>query len=598
MPDTALDLDRWFGDDRVAGVERYIQPEVTRPGWLALCQRVHHLSFEQALRFYAEEVFRERPKQQFDSEMAILGLCDRYFLLLHLLHREDLLAHGAKGNKWLYERCREVEAAPDDHLDLWARDHYKSSVITFAGTIQEILRDPEITICILSDTNKIAKPFLRQIMQEFAGNEELKTLYSDVLYAAPENRRTGSPQWSTEKGIIVKRQGNPKEATVEAHGLIDGMPVGKHYDLRIYDDVVTVESVSTPEMVSKVTERWELSDNLGRRHSRRWHIGTRYSYADSYALMLDRGVLVPRLYPATDDGKLTGNPVFLTQEEWDQKKRDQPGTVAAQLLQNPLAGQEATFDLTWFNTYTVRPLTLNVYILCDPSKGETERSDYTAFAVIGMDAAGNLYLLDGYRHRMDLADRWRLLQFLWNKWNRAPGVQGVRVGYERYGLQTDIEFFEIEMRANRAPTIPIEEVKWPRQGPQNKADRIERIVPDARQERFFLPALVHLPGRGACLWRMGESYIEHRDQRGELGEHARARTRGETYRVVETLKRLDKDRNIYDLTTAFLEEARLHPFGSHDDLLDAVSRVYDLDPVPPIVISDTALIPRVWEDGT
>ena len=51
---------------------------------------------------------------------ALLGLCDRYFLLTQIIGRSDLLWHGdpgesvPTGNVCLYERCQEVEANPDD----------------------------------------------------------------------------------------------------------------------------------------------------------------------------------------------------------------------------------------------------------------------------------------------------------------------------------------------------------------------------------------------------------------------------------------------------------------------------------------------------
>ena len=46
---------------------------------------------------------------------AWLGRHDRFYLLTRLLHRLDAL------DPWIYARCREVEAEPDDCLDLWAR---------------------------------------------------------------------------------------------------------------------------------------------------------------------------------------------------------------------------------------------------------------------------------------------------------------------------------------------------------------------------------------------------------------------------------------------------------------------------------------------
>jgi len=50
---------------------------------------------------------------------------DLYFLLRYALGREDI------ERQWLFDRCNEVNAAPDGHIDLWAREHFKSSVITF-----------------------------------------------------------------------------------------------------------------------------------------------------------------------------------------------------------------------------------------------------------------------------------------------------------------------------------------------------------------------------------------------------------------------------------------------------------------------------------
>ena len=231
------------------------------PSLSATLQRLpphlHELSsFVQSLPFNDLLAFWDEGDAKGTDKQAIRQLClvDRYYLLIKLLKRYDAW------HPWIYDRCREVERASDGYCDIWAREHYKSTIITFAGMIQEVLRDPEVSIGLFSHTKPIAKGFLAQIQRELEANENLKLVFPDILWKNPAKE---SPSWSLDGGLIVRRHSNPKEATIEAHGLVDGQPTSKHFSLLVYDDVVTRESVNTPEQIAKTTEAWELSDNLG-----------------------------------------------------------------------------------------------------------------------------------------------------------------------------------------------------------------------------------------------------------------------------------------------------------------------------------------------
>lgn len=501
---------------------------------------------------------------------AWLGRNDRYYLLTRLLHRLDAV------HPWLYARCREVEAAPDGYLDLWAREHYKSTIITFAGIVQELLIDPEITIGIFSHTKPVARKFMLQLKLEFEGNRELQRVYPDVLYAEPQSE---SPKWSEEKGIAVKRRGNPKEATVEAHGLVDGQPTGAHFRLRVYDDVVTRESVSTPDQVAKTTSAWELSDNLGARgpdgNARSWHVGTRYSFADTYQAIMERGALKVRVYPATDNGMPDGTPVLMTPEAWaDRKLKQGPATIACQMLQNPAAGNEAMFRKEWLSFIDIRPATLNVYIMVDPAHSRKKGSDNTAMAVVGVDSGGNRYLLDGYRHKMGLRERWEALRGLRKVWQSQPGVQMVKVGYERYGMQADLEYFEEQMQRDK-DAFDIAELNWVSEGAQSKDDRVQRLQPDFMSKRFYLAAVTQ----------------------GETANQRRIREQGQSFRIFKPVMRRDHEGNLYSLNKGFLEEFLTYPFSAKKDLIDAVSRLYDMEPVAPVLIDERALEPETYTDG-
>jgi hypothetical protein len=526
----------------------------------ALVQTLQRGSYEQALSLYREiDDLGEAgmPLQ------AALGKADRYYLLVSILGRTDAL------HPWLYERCREVEADPDEHLDLWSRGAYKSTIITFAGGIQEILNDPEITIGIFAHTRPIAKAFLIQIKLELESNRRIKLLYPDVLYADPKK---DSPAWS-ENGIVVKRTGNPKERTIEAWGVVKGQPTSKHFGLRIYDDMVTIESVTTPEQIQKTTLSWELSKNLGTKQPRSQYAGTRYSFGDSYQTMLERKALKPRIHPATDDGTIAGKPVFLSQKAWDELvQTSSEATIACQQLQNPTAGMQATFRVEWVRRAEIRPKTLNVYVMCDPASSKKRDSDNTAIAVIGVDAARNKLLLDGVRQKLNLRERWVALYALRCRWMREPGVQAVYVGYERYGMRSDLEYFEERMEIE-GDSFPIRELAWPMEGTGSKSDRIQRLLPDLKMGRFYLPAKLD-----------GESALQ-----------IKTRAQGQPYLIQKPIRRKDENGRVYDLGDEFIDELRLEPFGTKRDLIDAASRLYDMDYAPPVIIEEGALEPE-WTE--
>jgi phage terminase large subunit-like protein len=441
---------------------------------------------------------------------------DLFFLMVAYLGRRDMV------HPWVFDRCNEVQASPNGHLDLWAREHFKSSIITCGKSIQDILINPEVTIGIFSHTRPIAKGFLRQIKGEFERNEPLKRLFNDILWANP---KVEAPKWNEDDGIIVKRDGNPKESTVEAWGLVDGQPTSKHFRLRDYDDVVVPASVTTPEMIAKTIAAWELSLSLGTDGGAARYIGTRYHANDPYREIMARGAAKPRIYTATDDGTPDGNPVLLSAEELRTRRRDSgPYTFACQYLQSPTADSKQGFNVTWLRYHQSNNdgRGLNRYIIVDPASAKKKTSDYTTMWVIGLGADENYYALDMIRDRLNLMERGDALFALHRRW------KPLGVGYEQYGMQCDIEYLQDRMgRENYRFEIT------PLGGQMAKPDRIKRLMPTFEQGRILLP---------------------------------------------DSLYKTDYQGKAIDLVQSFIEEEyKPFPVPVHDDMLDSLARIEDPD---------------------
>ena len=444
-----------------------------------------------------------------------LARTDLFFLMVQVLKRRDLV------HPWIMAQCDSIQARPDGMIDLWSREHGKSSLITVGLTIQDILNDPEQSFCIFSVTRPMAKGHLRAIKSEFERNTDLQGLFPEILWSNPQKE---APKWSEDDGLIVKRRSSAKESTLEAWGLIEGLPTGKHFSVRIYDDIIDARCTTNPDMIAKATNAWEQSINLGQMGGKERYIGTRYHANDSWAEIIRRGVAVPRIRPATDNGAVDGAPVFMSREELVRRRiANGPYNYSCQYLLNPNADSRDTFkadDLRYYGKASGEGM--NKYIIVDPASEKKRGSDYTAMVVIGLAADHNYYLLDMVRDRLGLRERAECLIALHKQW-RPRGV-----GYEKYGAQCDIEYIKIKQdELNYRFDIT------PLGGAISKVDRIRRLGPVIEEHRFYLPEVL-----------LKENY------------------EGKVVDLVHAL--------IYEELTTF-------PVSHHDDMMDAIARIEDAD---------------------
>jgi hypothetical protein len=455
-----------------------------------------------------------------------LGRNDLWFLLVYLLNRRHFMADERK-TKWTFERCREVQADPNNHLDIWHREAYKSEIITFGLTIQDILNDPELTFGFFSHTRPMAKDFLVLIKREFEGNDLLKEIFDDILWQDPKLEcRAASVSWSENDGITVKRRGNPKEATIEAWGLVDGQPTGKRYKRLVYDDVVSRDSISEV-MIHQTSEQFDNSLLLTASDPPIFrYIATFQEIGDTTQQLIDRHVGELRMRKPLDG---EGKPACLSDEKFAWFKHNlSPKVFALQILLDPkqsIDASEMGFSTEWLEYWDEEPTRAgtNVYIVVDPAGEARTINSNSRFAmwVVGLRADKRIYVLDAACDKYDLAERWQVLLKAVAKW------EPLKVGYEKYGMQSDIEYFRIEMRKTNE-SFPLVELG----GLKDKDSRIDLLKPPFKEKRILFPS--------------------------------------------KGIRKKLKDGTEVDLIRQFIDrEYSLFPYTKSKDMLDALARLFD-----------------------
>jgi hypothetical protein len=462
-----------------------------------------------------------------DQHLRWFAQNDLYFLLRYII---NLIPEDSPlDNQWYVDRCREVQAEPE-MLDLWSRGSGKSLVKTFGYTIQQILRDPNITKCIISYVRPMAKSFLRWIKTELQSNELLKRLFPDVLY---ENPMKESPKWSEDDGIIVKRTGNYKECTVEARGLIKDQPTSKHYKWLTFDDMYDLKHTSE-YMTHQVLDGFDSALNLTATDPPHYDIsGVFFGEQDAYQKLIERRVLPVRLRSAIAPEYAPGP---FSEEKIAQFRRSMSNRNFCLQIKLDLKGasenKEMGFDLRWLEQCYYDPPAdqhgMYFNLLVDPGGSGKQPRSRCAMIVLGLTADRRMWFIDGAWGKMNLIQRGDAAFQLMRQYK----IQ--RVGWERYSLQGDIDYLTDRGQREHMP-LSLGSNLIEVGGLQAKPQRIERLSSPFQQRRMVIPRTLIRPEWGA-------------EQEGAT----------------------------VDLAERFKTEYLCFPWSGSWDLLDAMSRIFDI----------------------
>lgn len=224
----------------------------------------------------------------------------------------------------------------------------------------------------------------------------------------------------------------------------------------------------------------------------------------------------------------------LPRESLDELRIDlQENAYAGQYLQEPIpmGGGEFKLDKIQYYPSDKKNKFDNVFILCDPAGGDEvnkrkkKTSDYTTMMVIELNSDNNYYLLDGIRDRLNPTERVNTLFKLHRKWNEKTG-KPPKVGYEKYGIMTDTHYIKVKQDEENY-RFPIIELG----GKMMKEERIRRMLPDIDRNRWYFP---------------------------------------------EDMVRINCELKPIDLIKELTQGEMLNfPRARFDDMLDAISRIYD-----------------------
>jgi predicted phage terminase large subunit-like protein len=263
-------------------------------------------------------------------------------------------------------------------------------------------RNPGKLVLGCANTDELAEVFSRRV-RNIVDTQEFRNVFGVSL----STDKTGVGNWVTS--FEGKDSGEYMAAGVGA------AIAGRRGDLGLIDDPVKSREHADSERAQESVWQWYLNDFLTRLKpgAPQIVIMTRWSENDLGGRILDRDgknwkvISVPM--EAQDDdplGREYGDrlwPEYFTDEMVERAKQDTRSWWAL-YQQQPTAEDGDYFKREWFGTYDSPPKDLRIYGASDFAVTEGS-GDFTEHGICGVDASGNLYVLDWWRGQK-AADHW------------------------------------------------------------------------------------------------------------------------------------------------------------------------------------------------
>ncbi len=339
-------------------------------------------------------------------------------------------------------------------LILLPRDHMKSAIVAYLCA-WEITKNPAIRILYISSTSKLAIKQLRMI-KDILDSKIYKRYWPEMLNPTEAARS----KWTeTEFNVDhpLRQAEGIRDATVFTAGLTTSV-TGFHCDLAILDDVVVQENAYTEEGREKVKTQYSLLASIEGTDAREIVAGTRYDPNDLYhemqsmevEILDEQGNIVSTrpvyevferqvedrgdgtgeyLWPRSQrsDGKWFGfNQTILAVKKaqyldktqfYAQYYNDPNKYDASNIVRDRFQYFDRSQVVQRMGKWYVRGELVNLAAAMDMAFSTERRSDYCVICVIGMNAAGDIFVLDLYRFQTDkLSEMFAQIRDSYLKW--------------------------------------------------------------------------------------------------------------------------------------------------------------------------------------